>query len=386
MVAESQAVLFGLDGVRLSRGASFQRAVLRARRISARAAVVAGLTLALVETMARLAPPGRLSHEQLLRGGDAEKALVQPHPYLSYALTSGWRGPGTRHNALGFRGPEITAEKPAGTLRVLCLGGSSTYGFSVSSDAATWPARLQARLQDSHPYRRIEVINAGVPGYTSFENLASFEFRGLDLRPDIVVSYAGYNDLRAATWPSPRGDNTQFRKSWTAPSRDRLTSVLECSRTFLLLRWFLTDFRARTTELASYVVVDEGPVPTLDRRRAMSAIAVRAYQRNLASLVGAARSHGVKVLLAPEGYGEATIGPDIAGLVGDGMFALAECVRGLAAREAAAGDVALFDAPRSLPIVPGVFSEGVHLTDAGADRLAALVAARLGELRWVGPR
>ena len=34
-----------------------------------------------------------------------------------------------------------------------------------SSNQATWPAQLQALLQKAHPEVRIEVINAGMPGY-----------------------------------------------------------------------------------------------------------------------------------------------------------------------------------------------------------------------------
>ncbi|HET6372451.1 MAG TPA: SGNH/GDSL hydrolase family protein [Candidatus Polarisedimenticolia bacterium] len=89
-------------------------------------------------------------------------------------------------NDLGFRGPDTPRRKPTGTTRILCLGGARTFGVGVD-DAATWPRVLGSTLADRSPVRPIEVINAGVAGFTLVDQIAFLEDHGLDLEPDLIV-------------------------------------------------------------------------------------------------------------------------------------------------------------------------------------------------------
>ncbi|MGV2433654.1 MAG UNVERIFIED_CONTAM: hypothetical protein LVT10_01075 [Anaerolineae bacterium] len=50
---------------------------------------------------------------------------VMSLPFLEYGLEPNYPG----HNAVGFRGEEITYPKPEGVQRILTLGGSTTYGL-----------------------------------------------------------------------------------------------------------------------------------------------------------------------------------------------------------------------------------------------------------------
>ena len=60
---------------------------------------------------------------------------------------------------------EVTDSKK--TLRVMTLGCSTTFGWGVA-DSETYPARLQHYLTEAG-YGNVEVVNAGQPGYTSFQ-------------------------------------------------------------------------------------------------------------------------------------------------------------------------------------------------------------------------
>ncbi len=357
----------------------------KAARVAGNALIIAGLTIALAEVVFRVWPPAGLTEDVLTRGGNPRQLLIEPHPYMSYVLTRGLDRPSLHHNALGFRGPEVQRDKPDGVTRILCLGDSATYGFTVSSDENAWPERLRAVLQaGARNGEKYEVINAAAPGYTSFESLTMLQFRGLDLRPDVVIVYLGFNDLRASTWPEVQPDNTHFRKSWSLP-QDRTVAVLELSRTFLLARWFFTDYRNQATELARYVIVPEdGDQLTHGQSRANDT-GVANFRRNLRSIVAVARAHGAQVLLATQAYGEATISASHANVVGDAMTRLAMSVRQVARERESDRGVALLDARRILPAVPGMFADGVHVNDAGSDRLARIVAARLVELGWTVP-
>ena len=82
----------------------------------------------------------------------------------------------------GFRGEPTTIEKPDGIYRIMTIGSSTTYGFGVHP-LLTYPQQLKNELQDTYGYTNVEVINAGVIGYTSYETLADFQFRLLEYSP-----------------------------------------------------------------------------------------------------------------------------------------------------------------------------------------------------------
>lgn len=134
----------------------------------------------------------------------AHLTLFRPHPILgaelapNFRLKSGVWNLST--NSLGLRGPEISKVKPEGTIRIAILGGSSVYGFLVNDGEEA--ARI---LEENFRARgrAVEVINAGVPGYNLFRSLVRFQEIVAKLEPDIVVLYAGYNDVTYLTSEDP---------------------------------------------------------------------------------------------------------------------------------------------------------------------------------------
>jgi hypothetical protein len=98
-------------------------------------------------------------------------------------------------NSLGFRGDELTPEKPPDTFRIAVLGASTTFSAEASSNHAVWTHRLQEKLQAAYPFERIEVINAAVAGYSAAENLKNLESRVLPLDPDLVLYYEANNEI-----------------------------------------------------------------------------------------------------------------------------------------------------------------------------------------------
>ena len=63
-------------------------------------------------------------------------------------------------NSLGYRTREFSETKPAGTVRVLCIGGSTTVAGRTNDE--TYPALLEARLRRRWPGLPLEVLNLGV--------------------------------------------------------------------------------------------------------------------------------------------------------------------------------------------------------------------------------
>ena len=63
-------------------------------------------------------------------------------PYLGYIPYPQYKSHGVeQHNCDGYRGSRIPLSRNK-KLRVLCLGGSTTYGLGVDSPSQTFPAQL----------------------------------------------------------------------------------------------------------------------------------------------------------------------------------------------------------------------------------------------------
>ncbi len=108
--------------------------------------------------------------------------------------------------------------RPAAT-RIACLGGSTTYDDGVGDDD-TYPLKLEQDLRAARPGRDIEVLNCGVPSYTSAESLANLSFRVLDLQPDAIVLYEGINDWRTRDYKNYDAAYFHFRKVWDGSARN----------------------------------------------------------------------------------------------------------------------------------------------------------------------
>jgi len=87
-------------------------------------------------------------------------------------------------NAQGFRGTKNYATpKPAGTYRIIVLGDSVTLGHGVEDDE-TFAAILERNLSLTRP---MEVINMGVSGFGTAEELIQLRSVGWHYEPDLVV-------------------------------------------------------------------------------------------------------------------------------------------------------------------------------------------------------
>lgn len=114
-----------------------------------------------------------------------------PSPNLSGARSIGSAPVST--NSRGMRGrAEYTDEKPADTLRVVCIGDSFTFG-NDSKGRDTWPVLLESLLDEQ--LGATEVLNLGVSGYGVDQVVLMLEERGLAFSPDVVVWTLFQGDL-----------------------------------------------------------------------------------------------------------------------------------------------------------------------------------------------
>jgi len=69
------------------------------------------------------------------------------------------------YNAQGLRSEPIAPQPSAGTIRILCIGDSITYGGSIIDQSETYPYQLEYIL-NSEPKGRFEVLNASAPSWS----------------------------------------------------------------------------------------------------------------------------------------------------------------------------------------------------------------------------
>ncbi len=126
---------------------------------------------------------------------------ITGHRYL-YDETLGWRNiPGWKAatfkrtltiNSLGLRDREYPHAKPEGVFRILVLGDSFTWGYGISDDEI-FTELLESDLNRAG--HRVEVLNAGVSGWGTDQELLFLEKEGFNYEPDLVIlAFYLYND------------------------------------------------------------------------------------------------------------------------------------------------------------------------------------------------
>lgn len=300
-----------------------------------------------------------------------------PHPYLVATPRPGFTG--TRagvtisHNASGMRGPPLQPHRE-GRRRIVVAGGSSTYCVGVS-DADTWPVRLEAHLGE-----HVEVVNAGVPGYSTAEHVVQSALCFSELKPAVCVFYVGWNDMRSAHVAKLRADYSDFH----GPSQ--WNNLLGADRgafgRVMLLRSLAWRTRAAHWLLPDVLASSPGPTALTDQ---VDPVALAIYRRNLGMIGFACRKIGAIAVFVPQVMNSAALG-------GDSSDVWTPYVRDrdVPALNAAYGRVA-FDVARedgfasidveSARFEAGDFLDRGHLSAKGCERLAAALAPHLAILR-----
>ncbi len=111
------------------------------------------------------------------------------------AVVYNWTGARIETNSLGFRSSEIGRDLMPKELRMIVAGASSVAGMYAESNADTFSSLLEQKLRQNVPRRPVNVVNAGIDGYTleHIERLIDHVLIGL--QPTIIIVYPGYNDM-----------------------------------------------------------------------------------------------------------------------------------------------------------------------------------------------
>jgi lysophospholipase L1-like esterase len=259
------------------------RAALAGRLLAALLAAAAGIALAGGSLWALLERPAEIS-PAILNRMRAYDVAGDPIP-AAYAWT---RHPLCRRfnpylKAQQFRDRKYPVEKPAGVLRVVALGSSSTFGYGVGGQDA-WAAQLERLLTQGG--ERVEVINSGIPGATA-ERLRYFlDGVVLPMKPDLVIVDLAFNDR---SFGGGADERAHFR-AMTTSGISRLVQLVE--------RWSAARREQAVSEFL--LALEQGrPVSAEDRER-FSLVPARRFQDALRDMVSACRAAGAAIVLVQE--------------------------------------------------------------------------------------
>lgn len=145
--------------------------------------------------------------------------------YSGWELKPGFTNEDVSIGMKGFRGADPSK---ADAFRILCLGGSETFG--PAGEKNTYPFSLQQTLSNHRAAKPVEVINAGVTGHAT-SNMFYRMQRLARLRPDIVLIDTGWGDLYAEPIDTYVDKRIKFGSYWQyrdhEPDCSRLVSLVK---------------------------------------------------------------------------------------------------------------------------------------------------------------
>lgn len=299
-------------------------------------------------------------------------AFFVPHPTAGYTLRPGLRIKSSTYdvtvNSVGFRGPELNVlsqDASEQAKRCVVLGGSSVFGYLVAdrldSCALTTDLLVGSGVE-------MEVINAGVPGYTMEQCRLRFEADIAALYPDYVVVYLGWNDI-----PFLINDSPQDLDSVAAPP-PIWKRLLSHSPLYGLVAYRL--FPASSPVFA----------PPAERAVAVSDAGGILFESRLLGLLESIRDSGAEPILCTQVMAG---GPECEGL--DAFLgsepeqvlanrSVARWITSTIRRVAQERSIVLVDCAADVPCNSENLGDAIHLTELGHQEVAEAWADTLVEL------
>jgi lysophospholipase L1-like esterase len=308
------------------------------------------------------------------RFGEVKATYYVKHPVLGKVLKPNFVRTGKngsmRINSYGFRGEEFTKLPSADVVRFFVLGDSVVFGGNgVEDEGGIWPEALQRELNNLSTGKRVEIINAGVPGWGSFQVLWNFENRILDFKPQIVLIYAMPGEISGVV------------------KKDKPAKVAGMGSINVLQGWhkknsiFYDLLKLNTKELRADTAA--GTFVTFPET------AQQGFYNSYQKLVRACKKNGVVPVLITAAHPFRKDQPlekqmqlfkaPFYGLGLDGAYQAFAALNGALKQLAEDEDVLFVDLENSLPITGTTFLDNIHFAPDGHRSASKFLAAQLNE-------
>lgn len=160
-----------------------------------------------------------------------------PNPAAAVGRLDGRFTPEER-NSLGFRDYEHAVAKSPGVHRILIIGDSITKGVGIPDPNMAYPMVLERELGQRG--LRSEVLNFGVEGYNTQQEVETLRDKGLRYKPDLVVLAYCLNDR---DWPAHHlyMELLEEESGSGGVAAARLSPLLRHSALYLFVRYRVLD-------------------------------------------------------------------------------------------------------------------------------------------------
>ncbi len=268
-------------------------------------------------------------------------------------------------------------EKDTNTVRVLCLGGSTTR-FIGADSIDRYPAILQHVLDKRTDGKKYEVLNAGMDWYTSKHSLINYAAYCRNFKADKVVVMHAINDIYRSFSP-PQFSVGAYEKDYSHFYGASINGAKPESYSQFLIRnlrkiWFSKKVRPRDFEVSEF-------------------ISKPAFEDYLAQLIELIHQDGAEAYLVTQGHMyKAEYTPEEFSKIwmnysfcekeeeyasvlslAKAMDAFNDTTRKIAKEN----DITLIDAEPHLGKNLKYFVDDVHNTTYGSSKLAELIASKI---------
>jgi hypothetical protein len=284
-------------------------------------------------------------------------------------------------NEKGYRGPNFTVEKPEGVVRIMFYGGSSVFDLWNQEG---WPHRVECMLRQSG-FSNAEVINAGVPGNASFDQVGRLFSEGHVFTPDYVVLYNSWNDIKYFRSREPLLRNFKPYDDTSDPRINYQSFVdhflSDRSRLYNALRRAYYRWKLNATV--------EGQLPAGGYSSEISESALNQYRLNIETFVDVARNIGAVPILMTEARlvaknnsdsQRARINYDLVKLTHDALYMAFARTDEIIYEVARAKQVDVIDTAELMSGKDELFVDHVHLSAEGSEVVARTAAQHLARL------
>lgn len=291
-----------------------------------------------------------------------DAAAFVPHPFCVYVPNPEHRN----HSEQGYRAAR-NYEPDFDGLRIVTMGGSSTYGSQVKFEHS-YPKLLEDKLAEANPNQRVEVVNAGVSGYATPGIINLLSLRVVELRPRICIIYTGFNDV----WNRIRFnefnlDSSHAMRSWQKPTQ---------------WPWHRSELINQLAKVAGYPywskphihrVCWNSPSGTADQN--WDPKKLQTFERNLKTIIGICRTHDIQPILCTqatdfEGHPIAD-----AEIWAKAMESATDAIKSIGQQES----VTVIDIRTPMTNKAEYFADCLHMNEAGNRFRADLIAKHLSE-------
>lgn len=281
-------------------------------------------------------------------------------------------------NQFGFRGPEIDRQPRPDQYRIMILGASETFGLRESPDKE-YPAQLRQKLEEKGAF---EVVNAALPGMTLPSMIVFWDNWAVGFSSKIALIYPSplfYLDAK-----TPGREPAVAATSSPAETRFRLRTVDRAVDVYRSMPMWVRSLREDW--VLQKALAEKGPdwvfseVPK-DR--------LKAFEADMVELIQHVRKQGAEPVLVTHAM-SATSPPrpeDLAQLHAFRVFFPRATEATMAAFDKSANrilidiarkeNVQVIDADKVLGGHAEWFGDLVHFNDAGAAKIAELLAGEL---------